>query len=426
MLRKLVLFIGLLSVVSFISDTKISYAANDPSFACLDAAGPTQVVTGFYGTGKFEPETAPFKKFDARTASFEIPYDISWGKVVLRGSSDSHDMCWAGGYVTAALDWHDLDISWDQSKHGYDQSGTYRNTAAVESFHNRTTWTGLHIYNVHDGIRTTDSNDNWRIQHVWLDYIRDDCVENDHIHSGEIYDVLFDGCYVGFSSRPSSTGYSGTNTIIKMNKMLMRMEPMPYPYKWDTKSDPTFTVPGYGDTPFGYGNTFKLDDGNEPNFEITNSIFLHEYDSEKDIFPPIAKVTVCANNTLIWLGDPTKAPFSLLDQINAKFPGCLILITGKVQGKTLWKDKVADWHQRHPDVGVNRKPAVPGEYTWPRYQGSVIGDADGDGKVDGKDYLIWLSHYNQPTTNGVKDGDFDINGNVNGLDYLIWLSNYGS
>src|SRR3989344_429190 len=120
MLRKLVLFIGLLSVVSFISDTKISYAANDPSFACLDAAGPTQVITGFYGTGKFEPETAPFKKFDARTASFEIPETISHSLVSLDGPGDDHHMCWAGGFFTASLSWHDLDISWDVSKHGYD------------------------------------------------------------------------------------------------------------------------------------------------------------------------------------------------------------------------------------------------------------------------------------------------------------------
>jgi hypothetical protein len=53
------------------------------------------------------------------------------------------------------------------------------------------------------------------------------------------------------------------------------------------------------------------------------------------------------------------------------------------------------------------------------------GDANGDGKVDGIDYVAWLSHYNQDTTNGFRDGDFNTNGKVDGVDFVIWLNNYG-
>lgn len=351
-----------------VSPTIAPPPGSDPSFSCLSQSGPLQIVTGHHASGKFEPSVAANKKFDARSASFEIPSDISWGKIMLRGSDTSTHMCWAGGYVTASLSWHGLDIPWEQSKSGFDQSGTFRNTSSAESFHDHMTWTGMHVYNVHDGIRTSNSFNNWTVQHSWFDYIRDDCIENDHIYSGTIFDTLFDGCYVGISTRPSSI-FSSAGQTVTIDKILLRMEPMPYPYKWDTKNDPVLYVPGYNipgtnnPIPFGFGNVFKMEAGNEPNFRITNSTFLLEYNSQQDIFPPKSKVTACSNNTLIWLGPVSETPNHLLTD----FPGCFTIITNSTQGKTLWKTRVADWHARHPNVGDTRKPANPGTYTWPRF-----------------------------------------------------------
>jgi hypothetical protein len=54
-----------------------------------------------------------------------------------------------------------------------------------------------------------------------------------------------------------------------------------------------------------------------------------------------------------------------------------------------------------------------------------VGDADGNGKVDGIDYTYWLNNYGTKTTNGVTAGDFNLNGTVDGLDYVLWVSNYG-
>jgi len=53
------------------------------------------------------------------------------------------------------------------------------------------------------------------------------------------------------------------------------------------------------------------------------------------------------------------------------------------------------------------------------------GDANGDRKVDGVDYIIWLNHYNQ-NVSGQNNGDFNNSGAVNGEDFVIWLNNYGS
>jgi len=52
------------------------------------------------------------------------------------------------------------------------------------------------------------------------------------------------------------------------------------------------------------------------------------------------------------------------------------------------------------------------------------GDANGDNKVDGLDYVVWLQNYNKSVGNGRLSGDFSGNGFVDGLDYVIWLNNY--
>lgn len=53
-----------------------------------------------------------------------------------------------------------------------------------------------------------------------------------------------------------------------------------------------------------------------------------------------------------------------------------------------------------------------------------IGDANGDGKVDGADYTPWVLHYGETTANKALDGDFNEDGRVDGVDYSIWLLNY--
>ena len=55
--------------------------------------------------------------------------------------------------------------------------------------------------------------------------------------------------------------------------------------------------------------------------------------------------------------------------------------------------------------------------------GGKPGDANGDNKVDGLDYVVWLNKYNQSAT-GAANGDFNNSGKVDGLDYVIWLNNY--
>jgi hypothetical protein len=58
------------------------------------------------------------------------------------------------------------------------------------------------------------------------------------------------------------------------------------------------------------------------------------------------------------------------------------------------------------------------------------GDANGDGKVDGLDYLVWAGSFgDDPAADppgSPANGDFDDNGVVDGLDYLVWAGNFGN
>jgi len=54
----------------------------------------------------------------------------------------------------------------------------------------------------------------------------------------------------------------------------------------------------------------------------------------------------------------------------------------------------------------------------------LIGDANGDGKVDELDYLIWLTNFGKSVT-GMANGDFNNDSKVDGVDYVGWLNFYG-
>ena len=128
--------------------------------------------------------------------------------ITVEGSPNDTGMCWVGGYVYTNKPW---DTSWDDHK---DLDGSTRNSAAISSVSTNMTVTGLHYFNVHDGARTSDAF-NWVVEHNWGEYVRDDCIENDHLLSGRVYDSLFDGCYTGISTRPSSSDTSSDGSVTK-------------------------------------------------------------------------------------------------------------------------------------------------------------------------------------------------------------------
>ena len=53
------------------------------------------------------------------------------------------------------------------------------------------------------------------------------------------------------------------------------------------------------------------------------------------------------------------------------------------------------------------------------------GDGNNDGVVDGKDFIIWLMHFNQ-NLSGANNGDYNDNGTIELGDYVVWINNFGT
>ena len=99
----------------------------------------------------------------------------------------------------------------------------------------------------------------------------------------------------------------------------------------------------------------KYDMDKNPHYVIKNSVFLleHYITDAKLSFPPESLLDVFENNTIVWLGE-------------GSYPGDLPssgfhIMTGQ-RGRDFWKAMVTDWHNRHPNVGADRKPSDPGTF----------------------------------------------------------------
>lgn len=286
---------------------------------CVAAAPATRVVTGTHATALRDRELAAGAVLDLRAASFLASaanrYPLSF-----RGGSGA---CIAGGTVQGQ---YDRGWSWDRM---HDV-----NNAALAFENPGLTVDGLRADNVTDGIRPRPGV-GFTIANVWLSYVRDDCVENDHLEGGLVRDALLDGCYVAFSARPSPAkrerGLDGSGKLWTIRDSLVRLAAMPGPrggttgerghgvfFKWHNTKDPTRSL--------------------SPRLALHGNIFLAEGSGPKGGYRlgvPPARLASCSNNVVVWLG-------------SGKFPGnvpddCFRVTTDR----RVWDDAVATWHRRH-------------------------------------------------------------------------------
>ena len=197
---------------------------------------------------------------------------------------------------------------------------------------------GLRIDDVTDGVRPRLGG-GFTIRSTWLSYIRDDCIENDHLQDGLVDDSLLDGCYVAFSSRPSpaiiASGYDGRDKVWTVRNSLVRLQPMPGPdgattdglgtggfFKWHRWGDPANSL--------------------SPRLALYGNVFLAErvgvVGAERMGIPP-GELVGCADNVMVWLG-PGDYPATL--------PACFTV----VKDPTVWDTAVADWHARHGAIAL--------------------------------------------------------------------------
>ena len=116
-----------------------------------------------------------------------------------------------------------------------DRWGKWHFRAALRFSQPSFTVFGVHIANTGDGVKPKDSDggraDDFHIEGSWIQHADDDCVENDYAHSGAIRDNLFDGCYVMFSVRPSSSSVDGRANSMIIDRNVGALEPMASVYK---------------------------------------------------------------------------------------------------------------------------------------------------------------------------------------------------
>jgi len=55
---------------------------------------------------------------------------------------------------------------------------------------------------------------------------------------------------------------------------------------------------------------------------------------------------------------------------------------------------------------------------------TLLGDANLDGKVNGIDFNLMATNFNQAVTDGWDKGDFNYDGKVNGIDFNLLASNF--
>jgi hypothetical protein len=65
----------------------------------------------------------------------------------------------------------------------------------------------------------------------------------------------------------------------------------------------------------------------------------------------------------------------------------------------------------HPGESIATTPAHPGDF-------------DGDGDVDGADFVAWQTNFPKETGAVLADGDADNDGDVDGADFVVWQTNF--
>ena len=201
-------------------------------------------VAGRWDT-QYRVKAARDRTYDMRTfVSTSVPADedtaVSIGK-----DAPAEGTVVVGPKILGAID---RTLTWQEVKSRYDGEGLrLEGTGWMAVF-------GLRVDNVEDGFapRTRDgaqqdSSDRFLLEHAYMSYIRDDCVEDDDLLSGVIRDSFFDGCNRFLSSRPSSdTSYSNHGQLVSVRNTLVHMVAMPHedavdgdgtahgaPFKWD-------------------------------------------------------------------------------------------------------------------------------------------------------------------------------------------------
>jgi len=225
-------------------------------------------------------------------------------------------------------------LCWD----GGTIAGTWGSSTPWETFHHTGGFSfanpdsvieNVRVSNYGDAINARDGASNWTVRGAHTSMIHDDCLQDDFLNAGVIDGSLFDGCYVGLSTRASSNNSSsdGHNNTLTMRNSLLRLQPMPTVYK--------------GPAP-GHGGFFKWDDDahRSPKLALYGNVFrVDQLPNHGSLGLPDGYDVSCSGNTIVWLGH---GAFPEAASWLAKCPDTKIVTT-----ESTWQNAVAMWNAHH-------------------------------------------------------------------------------
>ncbi|HJQ85299.1 MAG TPA: hypothetical protein VKA21_14535 [Candidatus Binatia bacterium] len=332
------------------------------AFACLqDTSRPTVTVPAGTYTSQYNVSNQPANtNLDAHTNVVFESSSTNKYPVVVR-ETNAAGLCWNGGKFKGLWD-----TSWTWGQMHDANNAAWVAKSATPSVD------GVRANNVTDGVRLepntqTIADTNFTIRQVWLSNIRDDCIEDDRLQGGLVDDVLFDGCYVGISTRATDTSFDGTNRTITVNDSMIGLKAMKGtrtgkgicvggtedgaaccdPSLADTNPCSPQDLCAGGGVCSGHNMFFKvLSSGKSPRLQLTDNLFYAEdvpNDGASGLCPPLTYLTACSNNTIVWAGSgafPTTCSLG-------SFPASCWQVTTDT---SIWNNAVAAWKTAHPHV----------------------------------------------------------------------------
>ncbi len=247
---------------------------------CLDRPA-NQITVIRPGTYTEEFDASPpgdFHTYDMRGAEFT---NFPPGKPVAVRDRLS-GACVVGPRIVGQQSRH---LTWQQVKNCCDGDGlrfVIGNGASV----GRVIGEGLWMDNIHDGfeaVRYSNASGmgySWTLRHSYFRYVRDDVIENDACHPGEVVDVLVDNSFTFISSRPGSGNELDNGAIvpvIKVQDCLIHVGSEDLggrPWKWPGSSSSCTPTPilDVRDTVFridrAHDGTMDWPDGNYQNVTV--------------------------------------------------------------------------------------------------------------------------------------------------------------
>jgi hypothetical protein len=223
-------------------------------------------------------------------------------------------------------------LTWKQVKEHYDTGGISFTNVQPDS---DLIIEGVRIVNVEDGLmlpREPEHNNmgiTWTLRHAWMEYIRDDAIENDSCLDGNVQDVLIDGTHMGFAARPGKGADAASmrkaNWLIEDTLMHLNCKP-------DTRVDSS-TVTGTCATGTSVAQIFKQS-ACSGSFTMRNTIIRVDAVARHGPAPMAWAPGYYQNVTLVWLG-PGDYPMPLPPGVR------------QTKDISVWNDARALWLERH-------------------------------------------------------------------------------